>query len=153
MAMSIKMLTQLTETPPHLIWTGMKQMFMHSTAMMPHGPWPLHSTGPSLVRLCVCLCPSFRTDMTIVLCCSFRAWRELNSECQGVGGCWTSGQWYISPGSFLLQQQCTVGGDTQICTGNILYWNHCEWRRWGRKWEEEEESKKREEEGGEWRHK
>ena len=62
MALSIKMLTQLTETPPHLIWTGMKQMFMHSTAMMPHGPWPLHSTGPSLVRLCVCLLVSRHTS-------------------------------------------------------------------------------------------
>ena len=53
MALSIKMLTQLTETLPHSIWTGMKQIVMHSTAMMPHGPWPLHSIGQSLVRLSV----------------------------------------------------------------------------------------------------
>ena len=58
MALSIKMLTQLTETLPHSIWTGMKQIVMHSTAMMQHGPWPLHSIGPSLVRLGVCLCQS-----------------------------------------------------------------------------------------------
>ena len=62
MAMNIKMLTQLTETPPHSIWTEMKQIVMHSTAMMPRGPWPLHSTGPSLVRLCVCLLVSRHTS-------------------------------------------------------------------------------------------
>ena len=52
------MLTQLTETLPHSIWTEMKQIVMHSNAMMPRGPWPFHSTGPSPVRLCVCLCQS-----------------------------------------------------------------------------------------------
>ena len=73
MALSIKMLTQLTETPPHSIWTGMKQIVMHSTAMMPHGPWPLHSTGRSLVRLCVCMSLSvclsvclYRTNVTVL---------------------------------------------------------------------------------------
>ena len=69
-------------------------------------------------------------DITIVHGCFFRAWRELNSKCRGVGSCWTPGQWHISPGSFLLQQQCTIGGDIQTCTGYKLYWNHCEWRGW-----------------------
>ena len=47
------MLTQLTEILPHSIWTGMKQIVMPSTAMMLHGPWPLYSIRPSLVRLSV----------------------------------------------------------------------------------------------------
>ena len=71
-----------------------------------------------------------RIDLIKVCCCFYRAWRELNSECWGVGSCWTPGQWHISPGSFLLQQQCTIGGDFQTCAGNKLYWNHCEWRGW-----------------------
>ena len=172
MVLSIKMLTQLTETLPCLSWTRMKHSFMHSTAMMPRGPWPLHSIGPSLVSLGVFSCLTIdrfhvlfylcftnilyvwqqdchkvticadlsEANNIIKVCCYFyRAWRELNSECWGVGSCWTPGQWNISPGSFLLQQQCTIRGDIQTCAGNKLYWNLSEWRgREAREWEGKE---------------
>ena len=64
MAPSIKMLTQPTGTLPCSVWTRMQHSFMHSTATMPRGPWPLHSIGPSLVWLCVYLCQS----VCLVIC-------------------------------------------------------------------------------------
>jgi len=51
MAMSIMLSTVTTEIPPFLTWTRTEQMCTHNTAMMQHGPWPLHSIEPSLVRL------------------------------------------------------------------------------------------------------